>query len=1270
MTLPEIDAAIVVVVLLLLAAALFVFWLRGKVGSAVSGFYAAVRQMEQDRAVNDRYQTPWLLMLGDQDRCTQLCLDWRLKAAGKPAWFGSWWSDADAAMLAVPDTLCLQEEGRSSRSGAWWRLLGLLLRLRSSRPLDGVIWVVPAASLLDPEQAVAKGLVARRTFIELLQRLGLSLPVYVLVTGMEEVPGFHELTAALPEEARDRPLGWSSPFAPDAAWQSHWSDMALDRLSGVLSEAIVEVGALTGQIGEELYRLPQRFEDMRDGLHALIDPVFQGNSLGEAPRLRGLYFIGGQSAAGSETEWALSGLGVPPLRGVFSLQLWQRRVLAEQGLAQAVPRILQLRQRWQKVVGCAALALGALWIGSMLWVWHGSSRDAEELASQIQETRNHYVALGDDARHRELARQNAQAFWTLLERAPRWHFASVAFPTSWLSPLDGRLQETLAGAARERLFQPLHDQMVADLEELSAIRNTARHSNLEGDAPEQWQNYVLARTLVERVVRIERQNRWFAELLGRPQAPLETLAALGKDSLGLQPGAGPMRHEVFYNQILRTAPSPAMQPLNLHGNRVVAEHFQGLMQLWLTQYFLADNFVRPAGYLKIHTQKLQAGYGNSLQELEEVDGLIDNLQDLIAMTNSAWGRGDGRDLVPGYEALLDSVRQSTLLGPAVEQAINHEASRLQKSFRDQWIAQAGSSGNLLVLQSGGTLQLQDHVSGLDKSIENLLRHDFVAVALQQEDEAESRTQPLAIDARALDDALGYHASYKVYASQELSQIPPQYRAALLGAAARSVTQAMWSALESKADVLSLGGEQAFDVPADKALQLQEAFADLNRSDLAQALLDNLNRRALGDVKRALAEIEALPMFHQAYDVGLWDGSKNLGVRMFRSQDLQDLKQGLAQQFAVMLDSTQASTRALEWLQMHRSQLSLADYEKVLRLTALGEEMLKHKAQNPASAPALFQQLVARDFVEMDSENCAGILQAAYLAPGGDDLSRRGQALWDNARQRCDFLQQQRAAEAWNSLADYFNQYLADRFPFAYNTRAADADPDRVRYMLRLIDQHMAQAEAGLQLAQPQDRQAAQDFLLRLKQAAGWLKPLLERDENGKEGVDVEVRWRTDRVDEQGADQVIAWVLQSGRREIAYPGDDPQRVHWTEGTPIKLVLRWAKNGSLRPVNDPQQPSLAVYDLEAGWEYTGPWALLRLMRTHVAVQRQPNIDYTDFPLTFQLPVYGSDNGDGRAMMFMRVALMTQGGKAPLSIQSLPVRAPRSPFSARPFPLQQYW
>lgn len=373
--------------------------------------------------------------------------------------------------------------------------------------------------------------------------------------------------------------------------------------------------------------------------------------------------------------------------------------------------------------------------------------------------------------------------------------------------------------------------------------------------------------------------------------------------------------------------------------------------------------------------------------------------------------------------------------------------------------------------------------------------------------------------------------------------------------------------------------------------------------------------------------------------------------------MQDLKTSLAQQFGAIQGSCESAAPALAWLQ-DQPELSVAEQDRVHRLAALSEEMVKYKAQNPTSSPALFEQLVARDFVEMDRGSCQQVLTTATLSTGAGDLARRSQVLRDQAAQRCSDLQRQQAAQAWDALAVYFNQYLAGRFPFAYSLRTEDADPARVQHLVELIDTHLAAAREGLKWGQAADRPAAEDFLTRLEQARAWLGPLLQRDKSGALGLDMEVRWRTDRESERGADQVIAWSLHAADRQLDYPGE-PGRLLWNAGEPLHLLLRWAKDSGQRPGIDPLQPSMAVNDLEVGWEYRGPWALMRLLRTHAVAQRQPSPDYTDFPLTLRVPVRGVTQGEPQALMFLRLSLLAQGGKQPLSLQPLPVRAPRSPF-----------
>jgi type VI secretion system protein ImpL len=421
----------------------------------------------------------------------------------------------------------------------------------------------------------------------------------------------------------------------------------------------------------------------------------------------------------------------------------------------------------------------------------------------------------------------------------------------------------------------------------------------------------------------------------------------------------------------------------------------------------------------------------------------------------------------------------------------------------------------------------------------------------------------------------------------------------------------------------------------------------------------LNRRAIAQVVDGLAEITAQPLFGGRSEISQWDGSKNLGLQLYGASDVQDLKLSLKQQFNTMLGITERRTSALEWLKTQQQNLSALDYERVTQFSALNDELLKYKDQNPASSPAQIEQLVSRDFIEMDATSCGQILQTANLSGGRGTLALRALDLQQSAMQRCQLLQQQQAAAAWNDLANYFNQYLAERFPFANGVQATDADPARVQHFLELIDKRLPVAQAGLQLSQTPERVAAEDFLNRLKQASTWLNPLFVRDKSGIIGVEMDVRWRTDREEERGADQVIAWGLNAGNQQINYPGETQPNLRWMVGQPVRLTLRWARNGSQRPANDPLQPNLMVRDFEADWEYGGPWSLLRLIRAHQSVQRQPNMDFTDFPLALRLPVTAQTSTAQQTLMFLRLSLMSQGAKLPLSIPPLPTRAPRSPF-----------
>jgi type VI secretion system protein ImpL len=169
------------------------------------------------------YRRSWVLFVGDPTADLLALLAAAHPAgpmpsppAGDGEVFWRWWlTDHLAAIEVCPPPLA----PAMPQDSLWLRALHELARRRPRLPLDGVALCVSTAALqADPS-------VARPTF-ELLWRrvqdtvLGLRvrMPVYVVITGLQRLPGYATLHAALPPEALVRVLGMRAEVrAPEAA---------------------------------------------------------------------------------------------------------------------------------------------------------------------------------------------------------------------------------------------------------------------------------------------------------------------------------------------------------------------------------------------------------------------------------------------------------------------------------------------------------------------------------------------------------------------------------------------------------------------------------------------------------------------------------------------------------------------------------------------------------------------------------------------------------------------------------------------------------------------------------------------------------------------------------------------------------------------------------------------------------------------------------------------------------------------------------------------
>lgn len=222
-----------------------------------------------------------------------------------------WWFTNEAVLIDTAGRYTTQDSNASTDSAEWHGFLGLLRKHRTRAPINGAIVALDVADLLqmtEAERVEHAGLVRER-LAELREQLGIRFPVYVLVTKMDLLAGFHEYFQSLTSEGRAQVWGFTLPFqgikagraADMAAWRQALRTQVGTELS-LLGRRLAE--GLRVRLSEEfdtdrrrkLFALPGEFAGLTVPLVQVLDDVFLDSRFDHTQAqntLRGVYFTSG-----------------------------------------------------------------------------------------------------------------------------------------------------------------------------------------------------------------------------------------------------------------------------------------------------------------------------------------------------------------------------------------------------------------------------------------------------------------------------------------------------------------------------------------------------------------------------------------------------------------------------------------------------------------------------------------------------------------------------------------------------------------------------------------------------------------------------------------------------------------------------------------------------------------------------------------------------------------------------------------------------------------
>ncbi len=1231
-----------------------------------------------------RYRSNWLLLLGmagdgKSSLAASVPDDLLRRPSGADLRNEAWlrasvpraqWRFLDSGVLLDPDATTAPEVAGQAH---WHDLLGDIESLRPDRAVDGLVWALSADRLLSSDDAALDAL-AQAMFTRVYsvqERYAYALPVYLVLTRMDAVPGFDAFWAAQDPALRREIVGWSSPTLDDNGTPAEWIAKAFGKLLDGLRTLVLASAAARDHIddADDFFLFPQHMRRLQVPLQRVLDVVFKPNMYETRAFCRGIYFVGPDGSDGAAAS--------APRRDVgFLGDLLAEKVFGEKGLAQRTRKGILARNRLLRglQLGVAAAALAG--VVALPWTaWHVASR-GKALHDMVVDVSASSDALArggclDARRFNELVGQIAR-----LDTRTRY----LAIPASWVDrripdgvvrtvsgkALDQVLLPSLACELQKRIdtlssavlapaggdvppdqaFERAHAQLDAQLSHLAALEDAlARFRTLGHPADEGGVRALLAAFAdVSRYVH------------GKP-VPRDALAAdgmLGKALLAARYGSAPdighdrqrqlierfdtMAEEAASDLSRRVASGPALlaelkddRPPVLPTLRAFDDWLRWVGTGWVLSTPASNPCAREVDALRPGIDVLirKHGYDASLRDtLGHFDTTHCYLPAVATLRQAS---------VPPYGALF-TVNATTGELQGISPGLAAEASGLH-ALAGMGFMQVASMQAFSCNGSAGGFR----AGAFDEVLGELRDYQAFGTRERQAHPVAEGTEPLyeriahAQLARTLEDSLARNQRQRVGEGDS----PGLDAVSALDRELSTESVALSASIGPMLQSLQQLRQLRFAALADSVGQCARNYASgmlMDVSGLASA------SQLYAPPVQAANEAGDAPMF----DLG---STPVLQAYLQRQLARAQVLSGYAAPFVTLLKNSRGTSDT------HRLNAQTDVYWD----GTIDQFNRAVQFADPAGQVAALEDLFLKQLATLTYATCDAALSAYRGPAGGNDLfSARREAMLRQATLACTAQGKAGSELHFYRIAMLFNSEVAGRYPFG-PPDAHEVTPDTVRAFFVYYAKEKVELMTWLATAKGDRAARMKAFIAQLDAVQAFFAGNLSVVPVGAP-LSMEVTFRARPQDSPLSNQLVGWTLSSGTGKANWPDVAPT-LAWTFGQPVSLDLAWADSSRYTPVADPAQADLGVNGHHAVYRADGPWALLHFIDTHRAPSAS-GLDPDAVLLGFDVPTVVSTPSAGedtvaRARLYIALRLSsndpTTHAAQPLHVPVFPQQAP---------------
>lgn len=648
---------------------------------------------------------------------------------------------------------------------------------------------------------------------------------------------------------------------------------------------------------------------------------------------------------------------------------------------------------------------------------------------------------------------------------------------------------------------------------------------------------------------------------------------------------------------------------------------------------------------------------------------INAQQELLAAGKGGWIRQAQFTPGPVYDRVFERATQNRLLGADTVARLRGRSDVAFQGFKSDLARRVGGADSGIVwVDKDARFAVSPERMALRDSLTGLLNQPFMVAPRDRPLPSIPDGSTITWDRTQIDQALALGDVRKRFLTEGLAKLPAVMQPAFEQALNIQFARLMLDLVASAAIVAPAWGETdsaAFDAARTRLVKLKALLLELG----AEVEVDELDRLVSRDAMEHLRLVDNALKQSELYSTrqaAAANGTRSPVLAAFGIADAAALGPYLDQQSGRALALGKEAQVYLSALEGGDAASSFA-----LRWQAIERDLDRYRLKNPNSSLLMLEQFVLTVAADPGADGCIVKFPGRPASNGADAYFAALHArLYDSLLARCSQGYVHDLRQAWSGFSSSFNRSLAGRYPFSGAGRregeeAGSADFGEVGQVLKRYEgvaAAFAEVRKGAGARTVSAGLAVLPFIDNFDRVKTLLAPLYPSDDGAPTGYDLSVDFRVNRQGEVAANQVIDWMLRIGEQSVSL-ADAPHALHWNYGTPVSLVLRFAKDAPLAAVGDPQQRALITDGRTLTWQFADPWALLSFIERQRVPDTSLRADGTAQLLKFEFPLAAANLANlavlppqARGRVFLRLALTPAGKKIPLPWPgNFPARAP---------------